>query len=326
MESNISPVTGMGAPVSSAAGGTGLTALDLSGQRSRRTSERVIGAILFLAGAVSILTTVGIVVILITEAIRFFLEVPVGDFLFGTRWTATFNRPEYGVLPLVAGTLIIAGIAIAVALPLGLASAVYLSEYARPRVREILKPALELLAGVPTIVYGYFALTFITPAVLKRMLPEIGTLNGLAAGIAVGILIVPLVASLSEDAMRAVPRSLREGGYALGATKLEVAGRIVLPAAFSGIVAATILAISVAVGETMIVSLASGARPTSDGNPLDGMQTMTGYIVQVFSGDVSRGTTAYVSLFAVGLLLFVMTLLLNVISQAVANRFREVYE
>ncbi|MDP9365427.1 MAG: phosphate ABC transporter permease subunit PstC [Chloroflexota bacterium] len=323
MASNLSPVAGLGAQVDSA---LATRTIDLSGRRSRRTSERVIGAVLFLAGGVSILTTVGIVVILVTEAVRFFLDVPLPSFLFGTTWTATFNDPEYGVLPLVAGTLIIAGIAIAVALPLGMAAAIYLSEYARPRVREILKPALELLAGVPTIVYGYFALTFITPVVLDRVVPGVDTLNGLAAGVAVGILIVPLVASLAEDAMRAVPRSLREGGYALGATKLEVAGRIVLPAAFSGIVAAVILAISVAIGETMIVSLASGAKPTETGDPRDGMQTMTGYIVQVFSGDVSRGTTAYDSLFAVGLLLFVLTLTLNVISQLVAARFREVYE
>ncbi|CAA9579522.1 MAG: Phosphate transport system permease protein PstC [uncultured Thermomicrobiales bacterium] len=325
MQSNINPTAAVGSQV---LGGPGPEQpLDLSGVGSRRLSEKIIAAVLFLAGALSIVTTVGIVVVLVSQAITFFVDVPILDFLTGTRWQpGSKNNPGFGVLPLVAGTLIIAGIAIVVALPLGLASAIYLSEYAPERVREILKPAIELLAGIPTIVYGYFALTFMTPQLLKPLIPAIGPLNGLSAAIAVGILIVPLIASLSEDAMRAVPRSLREGAYALGATKLEVASRVVLPAAFSGITAAVILAISVAIGETMIVSLASGAAPTRDGNPLDGMQTMTGAIVAAFSGEPSRGTPQYVSLFAIGLLLFVMTLTLNIVSQVIAGRFREVYE
>lgn len=325
MQSNLGPTTSLAGVVVPGGGAAG-DPLDFSGAGRRRFSEQVIHAVLFLCGAISVLTTVGVVVVLVSQAVAFFVEVPVVSFLFGTKWTALFNNPEFGVLPLVAGTVIIAGIAMAVALPLGLASAVYLSEYAAPRVRDVLKPALEFLAGVPTIVYGYFALTFITPELLKPVLPRIAPLNGLSAGIAVGVLIVPLVASLSEDAMRAVPRSLREGGYALGATKLEVATKVVFPAAFSGIVAATILAVSVAIGETMIVSVASGAKPTDTGNPLEPMQTMTGYIVQVFTGDVVAGSTQYVSLFAVGLLLFVMTLALNVVSQLVAARFREAYE
>lgn len=324
MQSNVNPTAGLGAQVLAGSGGN--QPLDLSGVRTRRLSEQLIAGVLFLCGAVSIVTTVGIVVVLVSQAIAFFLDVPVLDFLFGTRWFTAGNNPGYGVLPLVAGTFIISGIAMLVALPLGLASAVYLSEYAPERVREFLKPAIELLAGVPTIVYGYFALTFITPELLAPILPALRPFNGLAAGVAVGILIIPLVASLSEDAMRAVPRSLREGGYALGATKLEVASKVVVPAAFSGITAAVILAISVAIGETMIVSLASGAKPTSSGNPLEGMQTMTGAIVSAFSGEPSRGSTSYVSLFAIGLLLFVLTLGLNVISQLIAGRFREVYE
>lgn len=324
MQSNVSPTTSLAGVVAPGGGGEG--PIDFSGVRTRRFSEQLIHAVLFVCGAISIITTVGVVVVLFSQAIAFFREVPITSFLFGTRWTALFNNPSFGVLPLVAGTVIIAGIAMLVAIPLGLASAAYLSEYASPKARDVLKPALEFLAGVPTIVYGYFALTFITPSLLRPVLPGIGAFNALSAGIAVGILTVPLIASLSEDAMRAVPRSLREGGYALGATKFEVASKIVFPAAISGIVAASILGLSVAIGETMIVSLASGAKPTDNGNPLEPMQTMTGYIVQVFTGDVSAGSTRYVSLFAVGLLLFVMTLTLNIVSQLVAARFREAYE
>lgn len=324
MQSRLGPTTAL---ASSAAAGGPDQPLDLSGIRTRRLSERLIHGVLFLCGAVSILTTVGIVVILLTEAITFFTRIPISEFLFGTRWTPAVSRtPVYGVLGLVGGTLIIAGIAMAVAIPLGLASAIYLSEYAPSRVRSFLKPAIEFLAGIPTIVYGYFALTFITPELTRRLFPEVAPQNGLTAGFAVGILIIPLVASLSEDAMRAVPRALREGGYALGATKLEVALKVVFPAAFSGIVAASILAISVAIGETMIVTLAAGSKATSTANPLDQMQTMTGAIVGIFAGDEPRGTTTYYSLFAIGLLLFVLTLVLNVISQLIAARFREAYE
>lgn len=300
--------------------------LDLGGMRSRRLSERLIGALLFVCGALSIATTVGIVLVLLEQAFEFFLRVPITDFLFGTKWTALFKTPSFGVLPLVAGTLLVTGIAMIVALPLGLMSAIYLSEYAPRRARDVLKPALELLAGVPTIVYGFFAVTFIRPTLLQPIFPEIQPFSALAAGIAVGIMVIPLVASLSEDAMRAVPRSLRESGYALGATKLEVATGIVVPAALSGIVASFILAVARAIGETMIVALAAGSKPQLTAHPLEPVQAMTGYIVQVFSGDVVAGSTPYLSLFAVGLLLFVLTLLLNILSQWFVTRLREVYE
>jgi phosphate transport system permease protein len=302
------------------------TAMDLSGNRSRSMSETVIGFVLAACGAISLLTTIGIILVLIQEAVHFFSAVRVTDFLFGTTWTALFKTPQYGVLPLVGGTLVITLIAMLVAIPLGLMSAIYLSEYAPRRVRDILKPALEMLAGIPTIVFGFFAVNFIRPEVLKPLFPGIGPFSALAAGVAVGIMTIPLVASLSEDAMRAVPRALREGGYALGATKLEVATRIVVPAAFSGIIASAILAMSRAIGETMIVALAAGSKAQLSGNPLEPMQTMTGFIVQAFSGDVVVGSPAYLSLFAVGLLLFCMTFALNLLSQWVVNRFREVYE
>ena len=217
-------------------------------------------------------------------------------------------------------------VAMAVAIPLGLMSAIYLSEYAATRVRDVLKPALEILAGIPTIVYGFFAVTFIRPELLKPIFPGIGPFSALAAGIAVGFMTIPLVASLSEDAMRAVPRALREGGYALGATKLEVSWQVVVPAAISGIIASFILAMSRAVGETMIVALAAGSKPQLTANPLEPMQTMTGFIVQAFSGDMVVGSTPYLSLFAVGLLLFFITLALNLLSHAIVARFREEYE
>ncbi|MCA9861923.1 MAG: phosphate ABC transporter permease subunit PstC [Thermomicrobiales bacterium] len=303
-----------------------VTAMDLSGKRSRSASESVIGFILLLCGAISLLTTVGIIAVLIQEALLFFRSVGVTDFLFGTTWTALFKTPQYGVLPLVGGTLMIALIAMAVAIPLGLMSAIYLSEYAPLKVRDVLKPALELLAGIPTIVFGFFAVNFIRPEILKPIFSGVGPFSALAAGIAVGIMTIPLVASLSEDAMRAVPRSLREGGYALGSTRLEVSTQIVAPAAISGIIASFILAMSRAIGETMIVALAAGSKAQLSGNPLEPMQTMTGFIVQAFSGDVVVGSPAYLSLFAVGLLLFFMTLALNLLSQWVVNKFREVYE
>jgi len=303
-----------------------ITAMDLSGKRSRSASESFVGIILAICGAISLLTTVGIIAVLIQEALIFFGSVKVTDFLFGTTWTALFKTPLYGVLPLVGGTMMIAFIAMLVAIPLGLLSAIYLSEYAPRKVRDILKPALEMLAGIPTIVFGFFAVNFIRPEILQPIFPGIGPFSALAAGIAVGIMTIPLVASLSEDSMRAVPRSLREGGYALGGTKLEVATRIVVPAAISGIIASSILAMSRAVGETMIVALAAGSKAQLAGNPLEPMQTMTGFIVQAFSGDVVVGSPAFLSLFAVGLLLFFMTLGLNLLSQWFVNKFREVYE
>jgi phosphate transport system permease protein len=300
--------------------------MDLSGKRSRSTSESLIGLLLAACGAISLLTTIGIILVLVQEAARFFSSVKITDFLFGTTWTALFKTPQYGVLPLDGGTLLIALIAMLVAIPLGLMSAIYLSEYAPRKVRDVLKPALEMLAGIPTIVFGFFAVNFIRPEVLKPIFSGIGPFSALAAGIAVGIMTIPLVASLSEDSMRAVPRALREGGYALGATKLEVATRIVVPAAMSGIIASSILAMSRAVGETMIVALAAGSKAQLSANPLEPMQTMTGFIVQAFSGDVVVGSPAYLSLFAVGLLLFCITFVLNLLSQWVVNKFREVYE
>lgn len=300
--------------------------IDLTGKRDRLLSERIIGLVLFACAALSVVTTVGIVLILLFEATRFFREVSIIDFLTGTEWTALFREKQFGVLPLVAGTLMITAIAMVVALPLGLMCAIYLSEYAGERTRSVLKPALELLAGVPTIVYGYFALTFLTPQLLKRIVPDVGVLNALSAGIAVGILVLPLVASLSEDALRAVPLSLREAAYGLGATKREVALQVVVPAALSGVIASFILAMSRAIGETMVVAIASGGRPNLTWDAREGMQTMTAYIVAVFSGDVVYGSIEYLSLFAVGLLLFVITLAMNFLSQWISARFREEYQ
>jgi phosphate transport system permease protein len=300
--------------------------LDLTGKRSRQMSERLIGGFLFVCGALSVLTTIGIIAVLLGETIAFFTEVSLFDFLTGTKWTALFKNPQFGVLPLVSATLQISFVAMLVAIPLGLMSAIFLSEYAKPRVRAVLKPALELLAGIPTIVYGYFALTFITPELLKNVFPRIGPYNALSAGVAVGIMILPMVASLSEDALNAVPNSLREGAYALGATKLEVSTRIAVPAAISGIVASFILAISRAIGETMIVAIASGSRAQWVLDPREAMEAMTAYIVQVLSGDVVAGSLVYKSLFAVGTLLFLMTFLMNILSHFVVAKFREVYE
>jgi phosphate transport system permease protein len=275
-------------------------------------------------------TTIGIVLVLMVEAVQFFRLVSLWEFVSGTVWTALFhreNRPgEFGVWPLITGTLMISLVAMLVAMPLGLMSAIYLSEYAPERARAVLKPVLELLAGVPTIVFGFFALSFVTPELVKRFFPGAGTFNALAAGIAVGIMILPLVASLSEDAMRAVPRALREGAYALGATKLEVSTRIIVPAALSGVVASFILAVSRAAGETMIVVLAAGSKPQLGFNVLDQAQTMTAYIVAVVGGDPPYGGTIYFSMFAVGVTLFLLTLALNIISQWLVGRFREVYE
>ncbi|HUC91037.1 MAG TPA: phosphate ABC transporter permease subunit PstC [Paenibacillus sp.] len=280
--------------------------------------------VLFLCAAVSIVTTIGIVYTLFTETYNFFKEVPFADFIAGTKWSPLIEPKSFGILPLLSGTFLITVIACIVAIPVGLASAIYLSEYATARVRKIVKPVLEVLAGVPTIVYGYFALTFITP-VIQFFIPEIGVFNALSAGIAVGIMTIPMVSSLSEDAMSSVPRSLRDGAYALGATRLEVALRIVVPAALSGIVASAVLAFSRAIGETMIVTVAAGATPKLTANPLESIQTMTAYIVQVSLGDTPQGTLEYGTIFAVGMTLFVITFLLNILAQYVARRFREEY-
>ena len=291
----------------------------------RHRTELWIRRLLALCGAVSILTTVGIVAVLLWESLGFFREVSPIAFLTGTQWSPQFTSRQYGVLPLVAGSLVIAVIAAAVALPIGLMAAIYLSEYAPERTRRILKPILEVLAGVPTVVYGYFALTFVTP-ILRSIWPGTEFFNALSAAIVMGIMIVPMVSSLSEDAMSAVPDSLRQGAYALGATKFEVATRTVVPAALSGIVASFILAISRAIGETMIVTIAAGAQAKLTLNPLESMQTMTAYIAQTSMGEASQGSVEYRTIFAVGLLLFVITLLMNIISGFVLRRFREVYE
>ena len=292
-----------------------------------RRFEGIIERGLFLCALLSIATTIGIVVVLAVETVSFLRAVPIGDFLLGTEWTPLFSVPRFGVLPLVVGTILVSVIAMLVALPMGLLSAIYLSEYATPRVRSILKPILEVLAGIPTVVYGYFALTFMTP--LLRSIFGQGTIeiyNTASAGLVIGILIIPLVASMSEDALSAVPRSLREASYGLGATKLEASVKVVLPAALSGVTAAFIVAISRAVGETMIVALAAGAGPAFTFNPFKAAETMTGHIVRISGGDLSYGSIDYDSIFAIGLMLFLMTLVLNIISNYIVRRFREVYE
>ena len=287
--------------------------------------ERGVKAALFACAFVSVATTAGVVVVLARESFGFFREVSPVEFLTGTEWTPLFEPSSFGVLPLLCGTLLVAAGAAIVAVPLGLMTSLYLSEYARPRTRATLKPALEVLAGVPTVVYGYFALMSVTPA-LRAVFPQTSIFNAASAAIVVGIMILPMIASLGDDAMRAVPRSLRDAAYAVGATQLEVSGRVVMPAALSGIVAAVLLALSRAIGETMIVTLAAGARPSMSLNPLESIQTMTAYIVQVSLGDTPAGTTEYGTIFAVGALLFVFTLAINVAAHRVLRRFREVYE
>lgn len=296
-----------------------------SGLERRHANERRVGYLLIGASAVSILTTVGIVAVLVFESLGFFAEVPVWEFLTGTQWTPLFESKGFGVLPLLMGSLLVAGGAAVVALPIGLASAIYLSEYAHDKVRRILKPLLEVLAGIPTVVYGYFALLYVTP-LLRNFWPDADIFNAASACIVMGIMIVPMVSSLSEDAMSAVPRSLREGAYALGATRFEVATRTVVPAALSGIVASFLLAISRAIGETMIVTIAAGATPQMTLNPLRSVQTMTAYIAQTSMGELPHGTVEYRTIFAVGLTLFFVTLMVNVISGVVLRRYREVYE
>lgn len=291
----------------------------------RRWGERLIAVGLFLCGLVSILTTVGIVVVLVTESAGFFREVPLLEFLTGTRWSPLFADQHFGILPLLNGTLLIALGAMVIALPIGLTSAIYLSEYASLKVRGVIKPVLEVLAGIPTVVYGYFALTFVTP-IIRAVFPQTGIFNAASGAIVVGIMIIPMVASLSEDALNAVPQSLREAAYGLGATKFEVSTKVVVPAALSGIVASFILAISRAIGETMAVTLAAGATPKMTLNLLESVQTMTAYIVQISLGETPHGTLEYSTIFAVGLILFLITLGMNLLSQRITRRFREVYE
>ena len=287
--------------------------------------ERGIASILFLSTFLSVLVTAGIVAVLLAEAITFFADVSVFEFITGTRWTPLFSSKQFGVLALVAGTTLTAVMAMVVALPLGLLSAIYLSEYAPNSVRKVVKPILEVLAGIPTVVYGYFALLFVTP-ILRSISGDIAVFNAMSASIVMGIMILPMVSSLSEDAMRSVPRNLREGAYALGSTKLEVSTLVVVPAALSGIVSAFILAVSRAIGETMIVTIAAGQPPTFTLNPFVPIETMTAYIVQVSQGDAPAGSIEYKTIFAVALLLFTITLLMNLLSQFVVSRFREEYE
>lgn len=289
-----------------------------------KASNVIAKNILFLFALITILTTLGIIISLLKDSVGFFSEISIKDFLFGKVWTPLFSEPSFGVLPLVCGTLLITFIAAIIAIPIGLFTAIYLSEYANRRVRQIIKPILEVLAGIPSIVFGYFALTTITP-VLKYFIPQIEIFNALSAGIAVGVMIIPLVSSLSEDALKAVPDSLRQGALALGSTKMETSMKVIVPAAISGISASFVLAISRAIGETMIVTLAAGARPNFTLNPLQSVQTMTSFIVQASQGDNPHGTVGYYSLFAVGLLLFLITLGLNVFSHRMVKKYRKEY-
>ncbi|HEV7845854.1 MAG TPA: phosphate ABC transporter permease subunit PstC [Thermoleophilaceae bacterium] len=294
---------------------------------SRRSGEAFIKGLLGLAALISLLTTAGIVYALLEETIVFFGQVGVGEYLFGTKWSPLFEPGSFGVLPLIAGTFATTAIAMVVAIPLGLGAAVYLSEYARPRVRKTIKPALELLAGIPTIVFGYFALTFFTPQILRDLLHlQVGIFNALAAGIIIGFLIIPIVASISEDAMRSVPQALREGAFGLGASKLQVTARVVFPAALSGIVASVVLAMSRAVGETMVVVIAGGLQPQWGADVGKSMETLTAFIAATAKGDVPTGSTEYRTLFAVGTTLFVITFVMNMVSIRFVRKYRQVYE
>lgn len=293
--------------------------------KKRKVGEGVIHVLLFLCGILSVFITLGIVAVLVFETYEFFREVSIFEFLTDTQWTPLFADKHFGILPLVSGTFLTSLIAVLVAMPIGLLSAIYLSEYASQNVRKAIKPILEILAGVPTVVYGYFALLFVTP-LLQTFIPSLSGFNALGPGIVMGIMIIPMVSSLSEDAMFAVPQSLREGAYALGSSKLQVALRVVFPAAFSGIAASLLLAVSRAIGETMIVAIASGQQPRLTLNPFVPIETMTAYIVQVSLGDTPTGTIEFKTIFAVGMMLFVSTLILNLLSQWLRERFREQYE
>jgi phosphate transport system permease protein len=297
----------------------------LAGINVQRLRERVIEFFLFLSAASSIAITLGIVGILLYESEQFFTHVSILDFLTDTQWTVLFAEPRYGIMPLVSGTLVTSITALVVALPLGTVIAIYLSEYASNRVREILKPILELLSAVPTVVFGYFALLFLTP-LLQKFLPDLPGFNMLSAGMIIGIMIIPYVSSLSEDAIKAVPVTIREGSYAMGATRLQTALRVLVPSAFSGIASAYVLGFSRAVGETMIVAIAAGQQPNLTLNPMEGAATITTYIVQVSLGDLPHGSIAYQSIFAAGLVLMLMTLAFNIGGYFLRKKFREIYE
>ena len=312
--------TALAADLSNGPGGDASTRT----HRLSRFKERIIEALMFLAALFSVAITIGIVGILIYESSTFFAHVSFREFVSDTLWTPLFASPRFGILPLVAGTLVTTAVALAVALPIGTVVAIYLSEFSPSAVREIIKPALELLSAVPTVVYGYFALQFMSP-LLQKLLPELPTFNMLSAGVVMGIMIIPYVSSLSEDAMRAVPMSLREGAYAMGANKIITAVKVVYPSALSGIVASYILAISRAIGETMIVAIAAGMQPNLTLDPREPAATITAFIVQVSLGDLPHGSIGYQSIFAAGITLFIMTLAFNIIGYILRKRFREAY-
>jgi phosphate transport system permease protein len=298
---------------------------DLKHKRGRILKERLIELLLMLAGLVAVFTTVTITVILVYESLGFFQFVTVWEFLTGTVWTPLFANPSYGILPLVSGTLTITFVALIVAVPMGTIIAIYLSEFAPHRVREIIKPALELIAAVPTIVFGYFALLFVTPLLQATIMPNLPGFNMLVPGIVVGVATIPTIASLAEDAMRAVPMSMREGAYAVGSNKLQTALRVVMPASVSGVVAAYVLAAARAIGETMVVAIAAGQNANFTFNPMEAAATLTAYIAQVSLGDLEHGSVAYRSIFAAGLILLLMTLVLNVAGHFLRRRFRRTY-
>ncbi|MBS1130832.1 MAG: phosphate transporter rane protein 1, PhoT family [Proteobacteria bacterium] len=296
----------------------------LSKNAMRHVSERLIESLLFAAAAVSVLTTIGIVYVLVSESIHFFQNVSIVDFLTDTQWTPLFDDAHFGIMVLVSGTVVSSLVALAVAIPMGTIIAIYLSEFANGKVREVAKPILELLGGIPTIVFGYFALLMVTP-LLQKFFPELPGFSLLSAGLVMGIMIVPYIASLSEDAMRAVPMSLREGSYAMGGTRLYTALHVVVPAAFSGLAASYILAISRAVGETMILAVAAGMQPNLTWNPAEPAATITSYIVQVALGDLPHGSIGYQTIFAAGLTLILITLCFNILGQWLRRKFRENY-
>ena len=310
--------------IADASEGTVRTSARLRKDYTRHVKERCIEALLFLAAFVSVFTTTAIVYILVRESWTFFQHVPVTEFLFSTQWTPLFEDAHYGIIVLLSGTLTSSAVALLVAIPLGTLIAIYLSEFAPFGVREVAKPFLELLGGIPTIIYGYFALLFLTP-LLQRFFPELPGFNLLSAGLVMGVMIIPYVASLSEDAMRAVPMALREGSYATGATRLQTALRVVVPAAMSGIASAYILGVSRAVGETMILAVAAGMQPNLTFNPSEPGATITSFIVQVALGDLPHGSIGYQTIFAAGLTLMLLTLAFNLIGYFMRKKFREVY-
>ncbi len=290
----------------------------------RNFVERVIEIILMFAALAATFITIGIVYILVTEASGFFKEVSIIEFLTSRQWSPLFEDTHYGILPLISGTLTTSFVALSIAIPIGTVAAIYLSEFASHKTRESVKPVLELLVGVPTVVFGYFALLFVTP-LLQKLNPDLPTFNMLGPGIVMGVMIIPYIASVAEDAMRAVPMNMREGSYAMGATKFQTAIRVVTPAATSGIIAAYILGISRAVGETMVVAIAAGQQPTFTFNPLEGAATITAYIVQVAMGDLPHGSLGYQSIFAAGMVLFVITFVFNILGHMARKRFAERY-